>query len=875
MQKKPQLLWPMLGALLLTGMGASQSLSPGGTGSLPPAAKTKVDFSRDIEPIFKERCQICHGAATQSGGLRLDTRVGAMAGGNSGAVIKPGDSANSKLIQLVAGLKKDLVMPMTGPRLTLEQVGLLRAWIDQGAEWPEPAGAEKEAAASARTRPKSSHWAFIAPVHPAIPPVRRRAWVRNPIDAFVLAKLESEGIEPSPEADRNTLIRRVSLDLIGLPPTPEEVEQFVSDNQPDAYERLVDRLLASPHYGEKWARSWLDLAHYADSDGYEKDLPRPYAWRYRQWVIDALNANMPFDEFTIEQLAGDLLPAATLDQKVATGFLRNVLTNREGGVNPEEFRVEQTMDRTATVGTTWLGLTVGCARCHDHKYDPISQRDHYQLYAFFNNLKAVSLEYPRPGEMGVYLARKPEYDRKRKALLDEYKVFDYEPAWEKRTLYAADHPGVDVPYDVAWDTVGKMVDHGQEILRLEPAKRTPKQQDQLVDHFVKYYSIPAGDKLYAELKFKELSERLQKLEEEYPELTEAPAVAERSVPRETHILIRGDYKQPGIAVQPGTLSVLPPLPPGAPLNRLTLARWLVSKDNPLTARVTVNRMWQEFFGQGLVETSGDFGTRGDRPSHPELLDWLATEFRDHNWDVKRMHKLIVMSATYRQSSKVRKELEARDPNNKLLARQSRLRLPAELIRDEALAASGLLDTEIGGPSVRPPLPPGVVNLGYGDFVKWKESDGPQRYRRGLYIFFQRSVPYPQLMNFNAPDSLLACTRRERTTTPLQALNLLNDSVFVEAAQGLAARVLRENRGGLNDRIEYAYELCLARKPSPREEDRLTKYYDQQKGILTHEPDSYARLFPTTTLEGVDPREAATWVGVSSVLLNLDEFITRE
>jgi len=875
MQQKLQLLAPIGGVVFLAALGIAQNVSTQTTASLPSSAKIKVDFVRDVEPILKERCQVCHGQAVQSGGLRLDARAGALAGGNSGPVIKPGDSSSSKLILLVAGVRKDLVMPLTGPRLTAEQVGLLRAWIDQGADWPGSAAPEAETAQSSKPRVKSSHWAFAAPVRPNIPPVSNRSWARNPVDSFVLAKLESEKIEPSKEADRNTLIRRLSLDLIGLPPTPDEIDQFLSDNRPDAYEGLVDRLLASPHYGEKWARPWLDLAHYADSDGYEKDMPRPYAWRYRQWVIDALNQNMPFDEFTIEQLAGDLLPHATLDQKVATGFLRNTLTNREGGVSSEEFRVEQTEDRADTVGIAWLGLTVGCARCHDHKFDPISQRDHYQLYAFFNSIKEVNLDYPAPGEMGVYLQRKPEYDKKRKALLEEYKAPEVELDWEKHLLAAADHPGIEVPADIGWDTVGKMVDNGQEILRMDPSQRTPKQEDRLVDHFVQYYSIAGGDKRYEELKFKELAEKLQKLEEEYPELTEAPTVIDGPPPRETHVLIRGDYKQPGIKVDPDTLSVLPPPPPGAPPNRLTLARWLVSKDNPLTARVTVNRMWQEFFGQGLVESSEDFGTRGDHPTHPELLDWLACEFMDHNWDVKRMHKLIVMSATYRQASTIRKELEASDPYNKLLARQSRIRLTAELIRDETLAAGGLLNTAIGGPSIHPELPSGVISLGFSNFVKWQDSEGTARYRRGLYVFFQRSVPYPELMNFNAPDSLLVCTRRERTTTPLQALNLLNDPVFVEAAQGMAARVLRENRGGVNDRIEYAYELCLARKPSQREEDRLVKYYEQQKDILAREPDATGALFPTKSLEGVDAREAATWVGLSSVLLNLDEFITRE
>ncbi len=563
-----------------------------------------------------------------------------------------------------------------------------------------------------------------------------------------------------------------------------------------------------------------------------------------------------------------------LDQKIAAGFNRNTLTNREGGIDLEEFRTEQVLDRTTTLGTVWLGLTVGCARCHDHKYDPIKQREVYQLFACFNTAKEINIEAPIPGEIGPYLSRKPDRDKERQALLKEYRVPELMPDWEKATLEAAAHPGINVPYDVAWDTVGKMVDHGHEILRKQPGQRSQKEQDKLTDHFVQYYGIVLQKEQYKELKFSDLLKKLAELEERYPALTEAQTFIENPNPPKAHVLIRGDFRQPGVEVQPGTLAILPPLPQGPEPARLRLARWVVSRNNPLTARVTVNRMWNEFFGQGLVATSEDFGTRGDLPTHPRLLDWLAATFMDTGWDVKRMHKLIVMSATYRQSSDTRQELEARDPQNKLLARQQRLRLPAELVRDAALFASGLLDPTVGGRSIRPPLPPGVADLSYGSGVQWKLSQGAEQYRRGLYIHFQRTVPYPQLMNFDAPSSLLACSRRERSTTPLQALNLLNDPVFFQAAQGLATRILRENLGSPSDRLDYVFQLCVGRWPEPDERDRLLQFYKQQKEILARKPELAAGLFPAQGVEGLNSTEAAAWVSVSRVLLNLDEFITR-
>ena len=835
--------------------------------SLPPAASRKIDFARDIQPLFAQRCQLCHGVRQQMSGLRLDRKASAM------RVIQPGKSADSRLIRMVGGLEKK-VMPPMGARLTAAEIGMLRAWIDQGANWPDTAPAP-----TASASPAPTHWAFQKIRRPDLPAVRDHAWPRNAIDDFVLARLESEGIAPSPEASKAALIRRLSLDLIGLPPTPEEVAAFLADNRPDAYERVVDRLLDSPHYGEKWARYWLDLARYADSDGYEKDRSRPWAWRYRQWVIEALNHDMPFDEFTIEQLAGDLLPNRSTDMLVATGFNRNTLTNREGGTDPEQFRDEQVLDRAATLGTVWLGLTVGCAQCHDHKYDPISQKEFYQLTAFFNTQEEVNVPAPLAGELGPYLAARPEYDRKRRELLEKYGIPEAEADWEDKLRYAEQHPTEHDDWIFAYGEFTHNIDSAKKVLFQPPAKRTELQHTALIDYF-----LSSCNNLYPkahcdELKLGELRTQLNKLSADLPPMSYAPVLVENDTPPKTFIHIKGDWRDHGAEVHPGMLAVLPPMPAGQPPTRLTLARWLVSPENPLTARVAVNRIWQELFGRGIVYTSDDFGVMGDKPSHPELLDWLAAEFENPGgaspWSMKRMVREIVTSATYRQSSKTRPGLEQRDPDNTLLARQRRLRLPAELVRDEALYAADLLDLRIGGRSVKPPQPKGVAELSYANSVKWEESTGPDRYRRGLYIHFQRTTPYPQLMNFDAPNSDLSCTRRERTNTPLQALNLLNDPVFFEAAQGLAFRVMRQSgMTGFRDRLNYAYDVTLGRPPSSREAERLGQFYDETLKSLVQSPATVTAMFPNR-LEAAPQVETAAWVELSRILLNLDEFITRE
>ncbi len=775
------------------------------------------DFVHDIQPIFQKRCYSCHGPQLQLKGLRFDDRQAAQ------REIQPGDSAHSRLIEMVTGAGGKF-MPPAGNRLTESEVALLRAWIDEGAKWPDTAA-------------KPSLW--------SLQPIRRPA-AGATIDDFILARLEKEGIKPSPPADRATLLRRVSLDLTGLPPTPREVDNFLADQRPDAYERLVDRLLDSPHFGEKWARYWLDLAHYADSDGYEKDLERPWAWRYRQWVIDALNRDMPYDEFVIEQIAGDELPRPTLEQKIATGFFRNTLTNREGGVERREATFEQLIDRTGTFGTVFLGLTVRCAQCHDHKYDPIKQKDFYQILAYFNRSDEADIDAPMPGEMGPYLAAKPEYDRKRAALLQEYNVAEYQREWEAKMKGAMDNPGKDLDWDFFVTAFRAIFDHADRTMRKTPEQRTEREQHRLTDYFVRQPgSLFAKRKEIAD-KLKELRAKLDALDKGFPGVTQAYIMVDNPQPPVTRIALRGDYKHEGAEVEPATPSFLPPAPAKT---RLELARWLFSADNPLTARVAVNRLWQEMLGNGIVVTSEDFGTQGDRPSHPELLDFLAADFRDNGWSIKRTLRQIALSATYRQSSEVRPDLESKDPANVLLARQTRLRLPAELIRDEALAASGLLNTEIGGRSIKPPQPDGVSELSYRNNAKWVATTGPERYRRGLYVHYQRTSPYPFLVNFDEPDSTLSCTRRRPSDTPLQSLNLLNDPVFVEAAGALAYRVQNEAPGSdFDDRLNYAFELCLGRKPTPREKDRLATYFHKQND---------------------------DWAGLSRVLLNLDEFVTRE
>lgn len=835
--------------------------------SLPEPVAGPVRFLEDIEPLFAARCQACHGAEQQMNGLRLDRRAEALRGGYAGPVIVPGDSARSKLVLMVAGAVDGKVMPPTGEPLKDSEVGMLRAWIDQGADWPEPASAE-------RATPGSDHWAF-RPVRRQSPPeVTGEAWVRNAIDRFVLARLESEGIEPSPPASRSTLVRRLSFDLTGLPPTLAEVDAFLADARPEAYEALVDRLLESPHYAEQWARHWLDLARYADSDGFRGDNYRPHAWRYRHWVIQAFDRDMPFDRFTLEQIAGDLLPGGDVEQRAATGFHRNTPTNTEGGSDPEEWRFEQVVNRTNTVGTVWLGLTVGCAQCHDHKYDPLTQREYYRLFAFFNELEEEDIDAPLPGERGPYLQALAGYQRARRDLLAAHGVFERKPPWEEKVLWAGDHPGESAEWDVTFDELRTYVNLGERILRTPPERRTVRHEKALTDFFVREYGRVLSKEEYAALGYADLVKQLKALDESLPPFGEAQAVRVADRPPQTHVFLGGSYKAPGVPVEAGMPAWLAPAMEGDALTRVELAHWLVSPENPLTARVTVNRVWQNLFGSGFVTSSENFGTQGDRPSHPALLDWLARDFMDRGWRFKRLIKTIVMSATYRQASDLRPDLRDRDPGNTLLARQARLRLPAEAIRDASLAVSGLLDTRVGGRSVRPPQPQGARRMGSDGDGGWQVSEGPDRYRRGLYIQYQRMAPYPLLSAFDMPDTYESACRRGRTNTPLQALNLLNDPVFIEAAQGLAVRAVTEFSGSPSDRLRQLFRLCLAREPEPAEADWLLSSWERHRRILERTPEAVGELF-AIELPGVSPLDGAAWVTLGSALLNADEFLTRE
>jgi mono/diheme cytochrome c family protein len=823
----------------------------------------RVSYAREVLPVLADHCFACHGfdAAKRKAGLRLDVVEGATARLESGvSAIVPGRPGESELIARIVSEDTEEAMPPAekGQALTAAQRDVLRRWIEQGARY-------------------EAHWAYQAPQAGAPPEATKPTPGRlQPIDAFVRARLSDEGLTPAPAADRATLLRRVTFDLTGLPPSPLEVDAFLQDRRSDAYERVVDRLLASEHFGERWARWWLDLAHYADSDGYLQDFLRPVAWRYRQWVVDAFNRDQPFDQFTIEQLAGDLLPDATISQQMGTGFLRNTLSNREGGAELEEFRVNQVVDRTATVATTWLGLTMACAQCHDHKFDAISQREYYQLYAFFNSADEVNLDAPLPGEREAFAAAKPDHDRKRAALLAPRaaEIAALQEDWERMILFTESNPGVDFAWDrtlellgLQWgQNLGEGQLEGLNLIKLPSERRIADQRDRLLDYF-----LATGARSYPEqfkaLGLAELGKKLEALTRALPPVTRAPAMRTFPTPRPTHLHIRGDFRRPGPEVRPGTPAILPPLPSGAP-DRLALARWLVAPEHPLTARVTVNRLWQELFGRGLVATAENFGVRGERPSHPELLDWLAFDFQRGRWSVKALLRQIVLTETYRQSSAARPELAARDPQNVLLARQVRLRLPGESVRDAALAASGLLTRTVGGPSVKPPQPASVSREGYRNL--WQPSPGADRYRRGLYTFLQRTSPFAQFVTFDLPDTSRSCTGRARSNTPLQALNLLNDPVFLEAAAALADRVRREAGGTDAARLDRAFLLTLGRAPRAAETERLVAYLSQQRALFAADPAAERELMAEAP-PGLEP----AWVALASVLLNLDEFITRE
>jgi hypothetical protein len=827
-------------------------------------AAEPIDYGRDVKPILVRHCVSCHGSQKQRAGLRVDTAKGVIQGGNSGAALVAGKSAESRMIKAVLHSEGVAAMPPKG-RLTADEVAVLRGWIDQGAKAPDN---ESVVVAGGN---KSQHWSFQTPMRPPVPGVKNPAWARNPIDRFILARLDKEKLTPAPEADRAVLIRRVSLDLLGLPPSVAEVNEFVADQRPDAYERLVDRLLANPHFGERWGRHWLDQARYADSNGFTIDGPRDI-WKYRDWVIAALNRNEPFDQFTIDQLAGDLLPQATVDQKIATGFHRNTPRNEEGGIDLEQFRVESVVDRVNTTGSVWLGLTVGCCQCHDHKFDPIAQREFYQLFAFLNNADEPLLELGNPAEIvarNKIRSALAVIDKRRRTV--DFTSEEKERKWEEHLT-----PSLKKLFPSDVQAALALPENGRNPVQKRIVTTAYRRIDMLphaAAGFAALTPLPTAAH-FATLAYRETTERtIREMKDREPVIMTTLVMQERSTPRVTNVHIQGDFTRKGVVVTPGVPAVLHPLTPSNKPTRLDLAHWLVDPKNPLTARVTVNRYWQVFFGVGLVETENDFGTQGTPPSHPELLDWLATEFIRGGWSVKSMHRLIVTSATYRQSSHTRPELATIDARNRLLARQNRLRLEAEVVRDAALAASGLLTRKIGGPSVYPPQPEGVYAFTQIN-KNWKAETGPGRYRRGVYTYFWRSAPHPGLTVFDAPDANGACTRRNRSNTPLQALTLLNDQAYVEIARGLADRVLTEvpTESG---RVAHAFQLCVGRLPTPFEQTRISDLLAQQRTAFAAAPQEAKQLGGDQARSTVPAELVAAWTATARVLLNLDECITRE
>jgi hypothetical protein len=1039
-------------------------------------AQEKVDFIRDIQPIFRTSCMPCHFGEKPKAEPRLDSKPQTL------KLVIPGNSKDSRLLHRVLGLNGEERMPMGRAALGSAQIELLKRWIDEGANWPDSA----TAAGGVKT-----HWAYVAPVRSAIPEVKNKIWVRNPVDNFILAKLEKENLSPSPQADKITLLRRLSLDLTGLPPTPEEVDAFLKDTSPKAYEKQVERLLASPHYGERWARHWLDAARYADSDGFEKDKMRN-VWFYRDWVINAINKDLPYDQFVIQQIAGDLLPNATQEQLVATGFLRNSMINEEGGIDPEQFRMEAMFDRMDAIGKSVLGVTIQCAQCHNHKFDPLKQEEYYRLFAFLNN-----------SDEGSIIAYTPEEQMKRANMLSgtseiEAKLREIKPdwlkemnAWEERVKndqpewrviqpvvedistggqkyfplkdgsfiaqgYAPTKhrvkmtlktdvqnitalriemlndpnlpmhgPGrspkgtfgltevqvdaapasdekktsrikivkatadvnppekeletmfydksnrrriegpvefaIDNKDETAWGidvgaglrnvprkavfnfekpvasegstllTIYLQQNHGgwnsddnmnnnlgrfrlsittapdavadplpanvREIMAIAPDRRSKAQ----VDTVFGYWRTTVAE-------WRDYNQQIAELWKQHPAGTSQLVLNERGDLRQTSILKRGDFLRPDRAVTPGVPAFLHAMPEGAPANRLTFARWLMDPKSPTTARAVVNRLWQAYFGTGIVATSEDLGKQSDAPSHPELLDWLAVTLMEGNesvtghddsarhssrnagaenlkskkWSLKNIHRLIVNSATYRQSSKITPQQLERDPLNRLLARAPRLRVEGEIVRDIALAASGLLNAKVGGASVFPPSPEFLYlpPVSYGP-KNWYEDKGENRYRRGLYTFRYRSVPYPMLQTFDVPNGDISCVRRAKSNTPLQALTTLNEITFMEAARALAVKTLKE--GGATDakRLEFAFRRVMARKPLAQEITELLGLLKRQQGrfiagelnpwnFAVNDPD---KPFPLP--KGATMEQLAAWTAVTRVLLNLDEAITRE
>ena len=826
-----------------------------------PSRADRVDFNRDIRPILSENCFYCHGqdAAKRQADLRLDVREAAI---DAGAIV-PGEPGASTLLERIHSSDADVLMPPpdSNRQLSAEQKQLLEQWIAEGGEY-------------------EAHWAFVAPTRPAPPAVNRADWVRTPIDAFVLAKMEAAGLAPSPEADRATLIRRLSLDLIGLPPTPAEVDAFVADDDPDAYGKLVDRLLASSHYGERMALPWLDAARYADSNGFQQDGDT-WQWIWRDWVVTALNADMPFDQFSVQQLAGDLLPDATTEHKIASGFNRNHLLNGEGGAIPEEQRFVNLFDRVDTTATTWLGLTMACAQCHDHKYDPATKVDYYRMLDLFNRLPESGtpsyfssrvrvapplIELPTAANT----ARIAEFESRISALEAEIApVADVAfAAWKKGVLADGSPADAGLPEELA------------TLLAVPEADRSDEQKAaidaQLRAHFDKTVRGETISELPAA---KSLADTRGQLDSYRKDQIPRVMVMSDDQPRETRELDRGQYLSPvGDVLHFEPPAFLPPLPEGAPRNRLGFARWLFLPEHPLTARVQVNRMWQTFFGTGLVKTTEDMGVQSEYPIHKDLLDWLAVEFREAGWSQKAMHRLLVTSATYRQASRVTPELLAADPENRLHARASRFRMPSMLLRDVALSAAGLLEPAIGGAPVYPYQPDDIWEslaiTKERDFT-YPASHGPDLYRRSLYTFWRRTVAPANM--FDTANRRTCTVRASRTSTPLHALTTLNDPTWVEAARVLAERVMLAE-ASTPARLTTAFRLVIGRAPGDDDLATLASALDRQSELYQADPDLAAALLgvgESPRDESLPPTDHAALTAVCLAILTLDEALTRE
>lgn len=1039
---------------LRPGQIARNTASP--TTTIAPANTSVAEsplFASKVRPILASRCYGCHGADTQQNGLRLDSLAAILKGSETGVVVLPGKSGSSRLVRRLLAQDRPK-MPYDGPALSAEEIGSIRQWIDAGA--PGPDSTEPMQVAKA---PK--HWAYIAPVRPSAPVTSDNAWVKNPIDNFILAKLDEMHLKPLPEASKQTLLRRVYLDLTGLPPSPADIAAFVADTSAQAYEKVVDRLLASPRYGERWARPWLDLARYADSNGYEKDNRRT-AWEYRDWVIRALNADMPFDRFTVEQIAGDMLPNPTRDQLVATGFHRNSMTNQEGGIDVDEYYWLSQVDRVNTTASVWLGSTMGCAQCHNHKFDPFPQKDYYRFLAFFNNaehhkagkgvdfwMAEPELPLPNPEQEKESKLIRAELDQVRATLNTQTPELDREQkAWEQRmvrvdrewtairvdkaesqggaslavqsdgsVLASGKNPEADTyqliarpgkagrvtgvrievlpdpslpkggpgrdkegnfflsdfrvqiaegaasPHALAWKSamadesqsgydvkslIGKKPDSltgwaietGDNKAWRRQAVFVPNEPFELTDasqltivlsHQMRHASRNLGRfrisltsepdpnftvNFSAALRplltgddSKELPrtpdqaqdmaaafrlasptldpqrKQLASLQKDLDHLGIPTAMVMQELPGNpqptAYLRERGSFTSPGELLKANVPSAFNPLPKDFPQNRLGLARWLVMPENPLTARVTVNHFWEALFGRGLVETSEDFGSQGDLPTHPELLDWLAVEFTDGGWSMKRIQKIMVMSATYRQDSHVSPDLNGRDPYNHLYARGPRFRMESEMVHDAVLAESGLLSDKMYGPSVFPYQPDGVWDIPYSE-DKWKQSAGEDAHRRSIYTFLRRSAPYPSLVTFDATSRELCTVRRVRTNTPLQALTGLNDPFFFEAARAMARRMGAEGGTTAESQIQFGYRLVTSRAPNKTELTAMLAFYEQQLADYRKNQDAARQTLKSTsgvasgiTDSGESHAQMAALTMTANVLLNMDEAVTKE